>query len=57
MQREGTTVEYLQTLIQTYQAQLAGAYFGCEQETLDKIKQVCDAMNMSIEDAFEQFAY
>lgn len=49
-------MNYLEVLINTYQAQLAGAYVGCEQETLDKIQQICNTLNMSIEDAFEQFS-
>lgn len=49
-------MNYLEMLINTYQAQLAGAYIGCEQETLDKIEQICNSLNISIEDAFEQFS-
>lgn len=52
----GKIMNYLEVLINTYQAQLAGAYVGCEQETLDKIQQICNTLNMSIEDAFEQFS-
>lgn len=52
----GAIMNYLEMLINTYQAQLAGAYIGCEQETLDKIEQICNSLNISIEDAFEQFS-
>ena len=50
-------MEYMKDLIQTYQAQLAGQYPGDENETLDKIEEVCNALNMSVEDAFDQFDY
>ena len=52
----GAIMNYLEMLINTYQAQLAGAYIGCEQETLDKIEQICNSLNISVEDAFEQFS-
>jgi len=52
----GAIMNYLEMLVNTYQAQLAGAYIGCEQETLDKIEQICNSLNISIEDAFEQFS-
>ena len=44
---------YVNTLVQTYQAQMAGAWPGCEQETLDKIAEIADNMNMSVEDVFD----
>ena len=47
----------MKELIQTYQAQLAGQYPGDENETLDKIQEVCNALNVSVEDVFEQFDY
>lgn len=50
-------MEYIKQLIQTYQAQMAGQWPGDENETLDKIEEVCNALNMSVEDAFEQFNY
>ena len=50
-------MEYMKELIQTYQAQMAGQYPGDENKTLDKIEEVCNALNMSIEDVFEQFDY
>lgn len=50
-------MEYVRQLIQTYQAQMAGQWPGCEQETLDKIEEVCKALNVDIEDIFEQFDY
>ena len=50
-------MEYMKELIQTYQAQLAGQYPGDENETLDKIQEVCNALNVSVEDVFEQFDY
>lgn len=50
-------MQYLKELIQTYQAQMAGQWPGDEQETLDKIEQVCKALNIDAEEAFNQFDY
>jgi hypothetical protein len=46
-------MEYIKQLIDTYQAQMAGQWPGDEQETLDKIEQVCNALNIDVEEAFE----
>jgi hypothetical protein len=50
-------MQYVKDLIQTYNAQMAGAWPGDENETLDKIEEMCNALNMSVEEAFEQFDY
>lgn len=44
---------YLKELFDTYQAQMAGAWYGDEQETLDKIEEICKKLNMDVETAFE----
>jgi len=44
---------YLKELIDTYNAQMAGAWPGDEQETLDKIEEVCDTLNIDMETAME----
>ena len=48
---------YVKQLIQTYNAQMAGQWPGDENETLDKIQEVCNALNISVQDVFEQFDY
>lgn len=46
-------MEYLRRLVQEYNAQLAGAWPGDENKTLDKIQEICNSMNMSVDSAFE----
>jgi hypothetical protein len=50
-------MEYVKGLIQEYNAIMAGACPGNDNEILDKIEEVCNALNMSVEDTFDQFDY
>jgi len=49
--------DYLTTLIQTYHAQLAGAYIGDETETLDKIQEICDNLNLDVEEVMFDYEH
>ena len=54
--RDSEAVSELRSLIQLYNAQLAGAWPGSDVETLEKINHYCDGLCISVEHAFERYS-